>query len=403
MRLRMKQFVALVITEFVVTLCSPAHVRSDSKKEGQSQQASAQAAVAKAVGAVKAINTNGLTVAPDSGADVVVGVGDFTRIVRVEPGQKDLKGATQLRFQDLQVGDRILVRGKISDDGKTLVAAAIIVMKHADVEAKQQKERDDWQKRGIGGLVKAVDASAGTITISAVTMGGTKSVAVHISKNTILRRYAPDSVKFDDAKPCMIGEIKAGDQLRARGDRNADGSELAAEEIVAGAFRNIAGTISAVDIAANTMTVKDLIAKESLVVRITPDTQLRKLPPEMSQRIAMRLKGTPPGSGAQGAPAAANAPRPQGGIQAGYSGGQHPNGAPDFQQMVNRMPTVALADFQKGDAVMIVSTEGNHSGGVTAISLLGGVEPILTASPNGQGMVLSPWSLGSSEGDSGTQ
>jgi len=403
MRMRTRIFEILVVAEAVVILCLPIHLRANSKTGQQGQQPVASAAAAKAVGAIKAVSASGLTLAPDSGTDVNVVVQDSTRIVRVEPGQKDLKGATPLRMQDLQVGDRILVRGKMSDDGKTVIASAIIAMKHSDVEAKQQRERDDWQKRGIGGLVKAVDTSTGTITISTVALGGAKSIAVHISKSAILRRYAPDSVKFDEAKPSTIDEIKAGDQLRTRGDRSADGGEFTAEEIVTGAFRNIAGTIGAIDTAASTMTVKDLIGKESLIVKITPDTQLRKLPPEMAQRIGMRLKGTPQGSGGEGAPPASNVPRPQGGGQSGYPGGQRPNGAPDFQQMVNRMPTVALAGFQKGDAVLIVSTEGTHSSGVTAISLLGGVEPILTASPNGQGMALSPWSLTPTEGDSGTQ
>jgi hypothetical protein len=401
MRLRIKVLLILVVAEAIVILGLPIQLWASSEREQQGQQPAAPAA--KAVGAIKAISTNGLTLAPDSGADVSVVIQDSTRIVRVEPDQKDLKSATPLRMQDLQVGDRILVRGKMSDDGRWMTAAAIIAMKHSDVEAKQQHEREDWQKRGIGGLVKSVDTPTATITVSVAGLGGNKSIAIHISKSTVLRRYAPDSVKFDEAKPCSIGEIKVGDQLRARGERSADGSEFGAEEIVAGAFRNIAGTISAVDTAANTMTVKDLIGKESLVVKITPDSQLRKLPPEMAQRIAMRMKGTPPGPGGQGAPPAANGPRPQGAASAGYNGGQRANAAPDFQQMVNRMPTVALADFQKGDAVMIVSTEGTHSGAVTAISLLGGVESILTASPNGQGMTLSPWSLTPSEGDSGTQ
>ena len=70
--------------------------------------------------------------------------------------------------------------------------------------------------------------------------------------------------------------------------------------------------------------------------------------------------------------------------------------------MLSRMPPVTLAEFPKGEAVMIVSTQGTDSGGVTAITLLGGVEPILSASPEGsQQMILSPWSLGGS-GPEGT-
>jgi hypothetical protein len=75
-------------------------------------------------------------------------------------------------------------------------------------------------------------------------------------------------------------------------------------------------------------------------------------------------------------------------------------GRPDFQQLVNRLPASALTDFQKGDAVLVVSTEGTAAGGVTAITVVGGVEPILAAAPGGAGaaMTLSPWSLGAPAG-----
>jgi len=69
-------------------------------------------------------------------------------------------------------------------------------------------------------------------------------------------------------------------------------------------------------------------------------------------------------------------------------------GAPDFQQMLNRMPAVTVADLHKGDAVLIVATEGSASS-ATAITLLSGVEPILQAAPSAsQAMMLTPWSLG---------
>ena len=77
-------------------------------------------------------------------------------------------------------------------------------------------------------------------------------------------------------------------------------------------------------------------------------------------------------------------------------GGMRPGGgAPDFQRMLSRMPTVALADLHKGDAVMIVTTQGSAANPGTAITLLSGVEPILQAAPSGsQAMMLTPWSLG---------
>jgi hypothetical protein len=63
------------------------------------------------------------------------------------------------------------------------------------------------------------------------------------------------------------------------------------------------------------------------------------------------------------------------------------------------MPASNLSDLQKGDAVMIVTTEGAEGGAVTAITLLAGVEPILEASPaGGQSSLLSAWSLGGAPG-----
>ena len=69
--------------------------------------------------------------------------------------------------------------------------------------------------------------------------------------------------------------------------------------------------------------------------------------------------------------------------------------------MLSRMPAGSLVDLHKGDAVLIVSTEGSGGTG-TAITLLSGVEPILQAAPNAaQTMTLAPWSLGAPSGDAG--
>jgi len=370
----------------------------DKFREEASEAQGGQAQAARHVGTIKAIKGNTLTLSTDEGTDIDVIVGDTTRIVRVEPGQKDLKGATAMQLKDLQVGDRVLVRGQPSADGKTFAASGVIAMKHSDVEAKKQQEREDWQKHGIGGLVGSVDTTDGIIKVSVGGAGATKEVAVHVSTSTVIRRYAPDSVKFDDAKVGTLDQVKAGDQLRARGTRSADGSEFEAAEIVTGAFRNIAGTISSIDTAANTLSVMDLIKKQPVEVKISAESQVRKLPPEVAQRIAARLKAAASGNAPAAPTAGGGAGAGQGAPATGAAGGNGGAGARqggDLQQVLGRLPPSALTDLQKGDAVMIVSTEGSGTGQVTAITLVAGVEPILTASPQGaQGMALSPWSLG---------
>lgn len=375
-------------------------------------QETSQGALARRIGSIKAINGNVLTLTPDSGPDVTVTVQPNARILRIAPGEKDLKNATPVQLQDLQVGDRVRVRGQASGEG--IAALEVIAMARTDLEARRQQEREDWQKRGMGGLVSNVDPVTGTVTISVTSLGGKKDTTIHTSKSTIFRRYAPDSVKFDDAKPSTLAEIHAGDQLRARGNRSADGSELTADEIVSGSFRNVAGTVNSVDASAGTVSVQDLLSKKSITVKITSESQMHKLPPEMAQMIAMRLKGNMP----PGMPGAIGGGRPAGGEGAsgGSSGGARPGGSVpngagpggngagmgagmrrgsgDFQQFLNHMPAVAVTDLHKGDAVLIVATQGSESG-ATAITLLSGVEPILQAAPNAtQAMMLTPWSLG---------
>ena len=268
------------------------------------RQAATQATPAKQVGVIKTIDGNTITLTTDSGAIITVQVAANAKMVRVAAGQTDLKAASPIQLSDLHIGDRILVRGQPSSDGNSFVAIGVIAMSRSDVEAKQQHDREDWQKRGTGGLVSAVDPAAGTVTISVTALGGTKPIVVHTAKETIFRRYAPDSISFDDAKASSLDQIKAGDQLRARGTRSADGTEFAAEEIVSGSFRNIAGTISSIDSNANTIAVMDLITKKPFTVKITSQSQLRRLPPEVAQRLAFRLKGA--GASAT-APGAANA------------------------------------------------------------------------------------------------
>lgn len=382
-------------------------------------QPAGQTSTVRPLGTIKAINGNTITLTTDAKADVSVLVQNSTRIVRIEPGQKDLKNATVVQLQDLQVGDRILVRGSNSEDGKSVLAAAVILMKKSDITQKQEQERQEWQ-RGAGGLVKAVDPSSGTITVSTGAGPTAKAVTVHISKDAILRRYAPDSVNFTDAKPAPLDQIKPGDQLRARGTRSADGTEFTAQEVVSGSFRNIAGTVSSVNAAANQLTVMDLLTKKPVIVTVSSNTEIRKLPAMMAQMIAMRLKGgaagassstqaggqAPAGGSASGPGTPPSGQRPQSaGGGGGWRTGGGTAGPPDFQQMLSRLPAATLSELNKGDAVMIVSTEGATSAGVTAITLLSGVEPILTAPAASQAMLLSPWSLGgpSEGGDAATQ
>lgn len=375
---------SLALGLFASAAIVPVVVPSLCAETGQTTPAS----TARLLGTVTAVSGDTITLKSDAGVVATITVSDATRIVRTEPGQKDLSSATAIKVQDLTVGDRVLVRATPVSAENTYSAQAVIAMKKTDIAQKQQQEREDWQKRGVGGLVKAVDAPGGTVIVTA----GSRAFTIHTTPKTIIRRYAPDSVKFDDARVSTLDQIKPGDQLRARGDRGGDGTEVTADEIVAGSFRNIAATVVSVNVAGQTLTVNDLATKKPVVVRFTPDSQLHKLAPEMAQGIAARLKG---GAGEPGGEHPASAPVQVssgngGGMGAGRPGGQRG----DLSQMLQRAPSVQLTDLHAGDAVMIVATEG-ASDTATAITLLAGVEPMLQASTKAsQSLFSSSWSLG---------
>jgi hypothetical protein len=384
----------------------------------------------RAVGTVSSISGQSITLKTDAGADLTVVVSDRTKLLQLKPGQKDLKDATPLALADLKAGDRIFVRGAASSDGKQMQATSVIAMKQTDIADKQARDRAEWQRNGVGGLVKAIDPASGAISITTNGAGTPKEISVHTNKSTVLRRYAADSVKFDEAKPAPLSEIKPGDQLRARGQKTPDGGEVTADEIVSGTFRSIAGILVSTDGAARTITVTDLATKQPVTLRISSDSQLRKLQPFLAQGIAMRLKAAAAGSaaGPNAGPGAASAsgpgqtPPPSGGTSpavvvpgpgAGPGGGgpgggmpggngQMRGGAGEFQQMIARIPAASLSDLMKGDALMIVATEGSSTTPSTVITLLGGVEAILQASSKATPeMILSPWSLGAGGGGEG--
>jgi hypothetical protein len=407
----MKPFRLLPVTFAVLAVLFSSLIIPLSCAAQQADAAQSNAAKrSRAVGTVKSINGNAITLTTDAGAEMNVVIAPTTRLVRLPPGQTDLKSAPAIQLSDVQVGDRMLAGGTASADGKSLTATSAVIMNKADVAEKQQHDREEWQKHGTGGVVKSVDAAAGTITLSTGTLGAPSTLLLHISKDTIIRRYAPDSVKFDDAKPGTLEQVKPGDQLRARGTKSDDGKEMTAAEIVSGSFRSIAGLVVSTDAAGNTITVTDLANKRPVTLKIGPDSQLHKLPEMFAQRIAMRLKGGAPGGGAAGSnggaarPARTGESSPNGGAGRGAegAGGGRPGGAPDFQQMLSRMPAATLADMKKGDALMIVATEGSDTSPSTVIILLSGVEPILrAASPSQASTILSPWNL-SAGGNGGT-
>ena len=375
---------AFAIRAFVRTLCL-------ALVAGLLSPLLAQTAPARFLGTVSAINGSTLSVKTDTGDVKQVQVPATAVLKQIAPGEKDLRKAEEIPYSSLATGDRVLVRLDTSGTDGSMVALQIIAIKQADLAKKQAADQMDWQRRGVGGLVKSVDPATGVIVVTSGAGSATKTITIHTTPSSVLKRYAADSVRFDEARPAPISAIKAGDQIRARGDKSPDGLEVTAEDAVSGSFRNVAGQVISVDAANSTVIVKDLATKKPVTIRVTPESQLKKLPDTLAARLAQILKGEGGGfAGRIGQGAPAGGPGGPGGPGAG---GMRGSGF-DPQMLLNRAPGCQLGDLKKGDAVMLVTTDGGAN--LTAITLLAGVEPLLEAPAASN--LLSNWSMGSSSG-----
>src|SRR5665213_2097143 len=247
----------------------------------------AQVAAGPKIGTVATISGSAITLTTDAKQQIAVTVEDGARILQLEPGSKDLKSAQTITLGDIAKGDRILVSGKPGSDATSFMASRVILMKAQDIAQQHAKEEADWQTRGTGGLVSAVDEGTGTITVSI----GAKKVALQTSSATKFRRYDGGSVKFEDAQPSTLAAIDAGDQVRVLETKSADGSSIQAEIVVSGSFLHLAGTIATIDAAKGTFTIKDLATKKMMTVKVTADSDVRKLPPQAAARFAARSRG----------------------------------------------------------------------------------------------------------------
>jgi hypothetical protein len=283
----------------------------------------------------------------DGGGGATVLLSTNTVLQRIAPGETDLRNARPMQAAELAVGDRVLVTWVEGMEE----ARRVVVMGADEIARRREQERPDWQKRGVAGVVDSVRQD--TILLRARSFSGEKIYTVHVTPKTVFRRYKPDSVKFADALPSSLSEVKKGDQLRARGEKSADGMTVTAEEAVFGTFTTRAGTVIAIDAARGEIRLKDLDTGKPLLVRTGADTQVKRMP-----EFAARPGGLAGPAGA-------------GGMRAGGPPAATGAGAPDVNQMVGRMPAARIEDLKPGETVVVSSTRGESRDVVTAILLLG--------------------------------
>jgi hypothetical protein len=249
----------------------------------------------------------------------------------------------------------------------------------------QADQQADWKARGMGGIVSTIDPSSGAITVTS----GTKKTIINTSSKTVFKRFAGDSVKYQDAQPGTIAQIQPKDQIQARGAKSADGMSVQAEEVISGSFENLSGLLLSVDEQAGNVTLKDLATKKLVTVHVTANSDIRNMPLQVATRFAAQSNGGGQGGGRRGGGGGGAAAQDASGAAGGDASGSRRAAGADLSQMIGRLPTGTISDLHKGDAIMIVASESApNSSTETAVTVLAGVGPILTANPNG-GMDLS--------------
>lgn len=364
------------------------------------------------IGVVTEIQSSQLTLRTDSGPVLKVHLPEGVSVLRVPPGAKNLKQAVQVTVGDINVGDRVLILGSVAADQKSMQATRVIDMSKAALAQEHEAQRQAWQERGLAGVVQSLNPADQSLVLGVPnrppTPGNpTHPVTLTLHSGAKLLRYAPDSVKFSDARPAPFDEIKVGDQVSALGTKSADGTHFVAEEVVSGTFLNIPATVISVDASRQTVTVKDLQTGKPVLVRTNADSKLHRLPAFIAMMIARfnsggaagpEGSGKPGGAGAKGGNMAYRRGREAAGGNGhfrGMEGGMHHGGPPhDFNAMLERTPRFSLSELKPGEPLIVVSTEGAKPGEVTAIAVLTGVEPILQARPKGsQPVNLGPWNM----------
>ena len=315
--------------------------------------------------------TRQLSVKNDHGEIFAVGLAEVGKVIKTAPGAKDLKDSQPIALSAVVVGDRVIATGLLNAELKTMEAQRVIVMSKAEIVKKQERDKAEWTRRGWSGRVVSAKGDAVKLVLPTMTaQAAPKEVLVKIGEKTVIRRYAPDSIRFADAKNGTLAEMVKDDQVRVIGEKNAEGTEMVAEELVFGTFRNTAATIVAINAETGEMQAKNWETNKPVTIKTAADSQLKRLPEFFSRMPAGGAMRPGAGGGAASVP-------PGGG---GAAGGGRPGvgGGGDMSGMLERLPQLKVTDFKVGDQVVISHTKGVKNDEITAITMLAGVEGILT-------------------------
>src|SRR5262245_24829979 len=293
-----------------------------------------------------------LSVKLDSGAPMVVKLDPSTSYLRVAPEESSLEKAAPISLNEVAVGDRIYARGQKMGYETAFSARQLIVMTKADLAQKQERERTAWRRRSVVGVITALNPNTKEIALLMRTPDGARPLTMKIGESVRFRRYAPDSVKFSDTRASSFAELRVDDQLRALGEKSADGSRFMPEEIVSGSFRVAGGVVAAINQQSNEITIKELQTQQPVTIAVGKDSLLRRLTPEFAVMTANRARR-------DHAPAAKSS-----------------SSAQDPEEVVERMPAFTIFELKPGDRVIVSYVRNATPARVMAVGLFTGVDPL---------------------------
>ncbi|HTU45429.1 MAG TPA: hypothetical protein VMF91_10225 [Bryobacteraceae bacterium] len=173
----------------------------------------------------------------------------------------------------IEIGDRLCVqRGDNS-------AASIFVLTRSEIQRQQVQVLTALHRNSVFGNIVRIDPTTHSVELSQIrTAGQTRTVKVDASGPVLFRRYAPDAPNITSVTTASWGDLRTGEQIYVRGQRNVDGTYIRAALIVLGGFRTAVGTVVSMDALHECLELKSVRSERPLKVFVQPVALFRISP-----------------------------------------------------------------------------------------------------------------------------
>ena len=353
------------------------------------------AAQSRIVGEVTAVDktANQVTIKSDTGESIAIVTNEASSVLRLPAGETSAQKATRITLADIAVGDRLFARGAVAAGGKSVAASQVVVTGTAASATAAQdpgSQRVEARSRGLNGRITALNPDKKEISVQSRSREGVGTITILTPDSTRFFRYAPDSLDIKDASRSSFAGLKVGDQLRALGETNEDGTRFTANEVISGLISRAGGQVTAVNPAANEITIKNNQTGQTITVAVGSRSALRRVTAEDAASFEASRPVRPDRADRTDRPAstpssAAQPDRPRERRERPAGEERRPRAGRGFQEMIENLPAIKVSDLKKGDTVFVSGTQADPSR-MTAIMLVTGdptfVGRMLQTGPN---------------------